>query len=152
MFTLSPKGRAMLEECNQGIRRVFEVVTKAVDTTVLTGHRSDADQAEKFAKGLSKTPPGKSKHNRKPSAAIDAAPFPIDWAEMPKADANGKISRAEAVKWAKTLARFYYFGGFVKGVAHMKGVPMRWGGDWDGDLDFTDQTFDDLVHFETLDP
>ena len=27
-------------------------------------------------------------------------------------------------------------------------VPLRWGGDWDGDGDRTDQTFHDLVHFE----
>jgi hypothetical protein len=25
---------------------------------------------------------------------------------------------------------------------------LRFGMDWDGDLDFSDQTFDDLVHFE----
>ena len=28
-------------------------------------------------------------------------------------------------------------------------IEIRWGGDWDGDNEFTDQSFDDLVHFET---
>jgi peptidoglycan L-alanyl-D-glutamate endopeptidase CwlK len=33
-------------------------------------------------------------------------------------------------------------------VASEEGVNVRWGGDWDGDRDIDDQTFDDLPHFE----
>jgi peptidoglycan L-alanyl-D-glutamate endopeptidase CwlK len=33
--------------------------------------------------------------------------------------------------------KFYWFGGYI-----------RWGGDWDGDGDFKDQTLVDLVHWE----
>lgn len=29
-------------------------------------------------------------------------------------------------------------------------VKIRWGGDWDGDLDLKDQTFNDLCHFELM--
>jgi hypothetical protein len=28
------------------------------------------------------------------------------------------------------------------------GIGLRWGGDWDSDKDFSDQNFDDLVHWE----
>jgi hypothetical protein len=43
-----------------------------------------------------------------------------------------------------------YFAGFVMGLATAMnlGDRIRWGGDWDGDHELTDQTFDDLVHFE----
>ena len=64
-----------------------------------------------------------------PSLAIDAAPSPIDWNDR---------------------ERFFYFAGVVKGVAEEMGIKIRWGGDWDGDNDFDDQTFDDLVHFELV--
>ena len=31
------------------------------------------------------------------------------------------------------------------------GIRLRWGGDWDGDNELRDQTFNDLVHFEVID-
>ena len=38
------------------------------------------------------------------------------------------------------------------GLAKAMSIPLRWGGDWDGDTLLSgrdpDQTFDDLVHFE----
>jgi peptidoglycan L-alanyl-D-glutamate endopeptidase CwlK len=42
--------------------------------------------------------------------------------------------------------------GVVKGVAAMQGIPVRWGGDWNGDGDgnLFDSNFDDLPHFEIL--
>jgi len=68
-------------------------------------------------------------HNRYPSRAIDLAPWPLDWSD---------------------IRRFYYFGGFVVGVANKLDIPIRWGGDWDGDFEVKDQNFNDLVHFELL--
>ena len=41
-----------------------------------------------------------------------------------------------------------YFAGFVKGIALMLGIPIRWGGDWNGNNDLKDNNFDDLPHFE----
>ena len=32
----------------------------------------------------------------------------------------------------------------------MKGIPLRWGGDWDVDTELKDNDFDDLPHFELL--
>ena len=70
------------------------------------------------------------KHNRKPSAAIDVAPWPIpDWED---------------------LKTFYFFSGVVKGIANCLEIKIRWGGDWDSDNDLNDQTFNDLVHFELV--
>ena len=36
----------------------------------------------------------------------------------------------------------------VKAVSEELNIPIRWGGDWDRDGDTTDQTFNDLPHFE----
>jgi len=38
----------------------------------------------------------------------------------------------------------------VFGIAHRRGIKLRWGGDWDRDLDFSDQRFYDLYHFELV--
>ena len=70
------------------------------------------------------------KHNQKPSLAIDVSPYPINW---------------------RDTKRFYYFAGVVKAAAYSLGLNIRWGGDWDSDNDFNDQTFMDLVHFELID-
>jgi len=59
------------------------------------------------------------------------------------------------VDWEDTK-RFYHFGGYVLGVASelfKRGEithRLRWGGDWDGDTDVSDQQFNDLPHFELI--
>ena len=60
---------------------------------------------------------------------MDAVPFPIDW--------NDKI-------------RFYHFAGYVLGVAKTLGIKIRWGGDWNSNLNFKDEKFMDLPHFELV--
>ena len=100
-----------------------------IDITILEGHRSRKNQTMFFTKGVSKVEWPDSKHNVWPSEAVDAAPAPIDWEDY---------------------ARFYFLAGVVKAVAAAHNVKVRWGGDWDGDTDFNDQSFNDLVHFEFI--
>jgi peptidoglycan L-alanyl-D-glutamate endopeptidase CwlK len=64
-----------------------------------------------------------------PSEAADIAPAPIDWDKVD---------------------RFKVLGGIVIGVAFMMGIPIRWGGDWDGDLDLRDQKLMDYGHIELV--
>jgi len=49
-----------------------------------------------------------------------------------------------------TYAKEYYYMIYqaVMFAAKKFGVTIRWGGDWDGDLDLKDQSFNDLCHFE----
>ena len=42
-------------------------------------------------------------------------------------------------------------GGVLFGIAGELGHELRWGKDWDRDMDFKDQKFDDMPHFEVLD-
>ncbi len=111
------------------LQEIFRAVIEHYDCTIIQGHRTEIEQNEYFRTGRSKVEFPNSKHNHMPSTAVDVAPYPIDW--------NDKD-------------RFYHFAGYVEGVAKMKGYRTRWGGDWDRDHDFRDQTFMDLVHFEYL--
>lgn len=123
-------GKASTEElatAHPALQSLFNEVIKHYDCSVLEGHRNKARQDAAVKSGASKTPWPRGKHNQVPSLAVDVAPYPIDWND---------------------LKRFYHFAGFVKGVALGLGLRIRWGGDWDGDHDFKDQSFNDLVHFE----
>jgi peptidoglycan L-alanyl-D-glutamate endopeptidase CwlK len=113
------------------LQNLFNEVVKHWDCTILEGHRSIADQQEAFRRGASKIDGVNQigKHNHQPSLAADVAPYPVDW---------------------KDLERFRAFGGFVLGVASQLGIGIRWGGDWDGDREFRDQSFIDLPHFELV--
>ena len=116
-----------LETCGEELQTLFKEVVKHFDCSVLVGYRGRNEQNTAFNSGHSKVKWPNGKHNKRPSFAVDVAPYPIDWDDR---------------------ERFIYFGGFVKGCAFRMGIPLRWGGDWDSDNQLTDNKFDDLVHFE----
>lgn len=124
------------------LQLVFSVVLLAWDNTIITGHRGKEEQTEKFLNGESKLRWPLSKHNKKPSMAIDASPYPI-----PKKWGQGNRNEYE---------KFRYFAFYVLGIADallqagLISHQLRWGGDWDGDKDVNDQTFNDLIHFELV--
>lgn len=134
MPQFSQASQAKLATCDQRLQMIFNEVIQHVDCTILCGHRGKEDQDKAVAEKKSKTPWPTGKHNSTPSMAVDVAPYPIDWSSK-----------------SKVLARFYFFAGYVKSVADSMNIKVRWGGDWDSDLDFTDQNFDDLPHFELVD-
>ena len=121
--------RRRLQTCDARLRRVFEEVVKHCDCTVLCGHRGQEEQDKAYEEGRSKVRWPNGKHNSNPSRAIDVAPYPIDW---------------------ENLDRFYYFSGYVMNEARHQGVKLRWGGDWDSDTEVSDNSFNDLVHFELV--
>ncbi len=75
------------------------------------------------------------KHNKTPSMAVDVSPYPVDWLN---------------------LHRFYWFGGYVMGIAQKLkeegriAHSLRFGGDWNRDRNIDNETFLDLVHFELV--
>ena len=128
MPKFSKRSKANLETCHPLLQELLGEVIKHVDCTVIEGVRSKEQQEEYVRRGVSKTM--KSKHLIQAdgfSHAVDVVPYPIDW--------NDK-------------ERFRYFSGMMVMAAKMKGIDLRWGGDWDSDNDFKDQTFHDLPHFE----
>lgn len=139
MPSYSKQSAERLATCDQQLRDLFNEVVKHFDCTILEGHRVKEAQDKYVAEGKSKTPWPTSKHNKIPSKAVDAVPYPVRW---------GVAGTPEQRR--KDIARFYMFAGFVKGIAASMGIKIRWGGDWDGDHDFNDQNFDDLPHFEVV--
>lgn len=123
-------GASSLKNLNEAVdplQKLFREVIKLVDCKVIEGHRPKAEQDEAFNSGKSKLKFPNSKHNSMPSKAVDVVPWPLDWEDT---------------------KRFYRFGELVVKTAKEMNIDLRWGGDWDGDGDYTDQTFNDLVHFE----
>lgn len=145
MYTFGNKSKKEIESCHSDMRKICHEVIKSVDFSALEGKREDKRQYDLFLDGKSKVNgrTNKSKHQttiENPlSMALDVAPFPIDFSNNEKAK-----------------ARFYMLAGYFFQVAntlHEKGDishKLRWGGDWDSDKEFGDQSFDDLGHFELV--
>jgi peptidoglycan LD-endopeptidase CwlK len=131
MAEFSKSSLIKLEQCAKPLQLLFNAVVKSYDCTILCGHRSEEEQNQAFAEGKSKLRFPDSKHNLYPSIAVDVAPYPINWE-----DVNA----------------FYFFAGLVFSKAHALGIDkkLRWGGDWNGNRKFKDETFKDLVHWEII--
>lgn len=115
------------------LQKLFNEVIKTFDCTVIEGHRTKEKQNEYFAQGKSKLKWPEGKHCSDPSLAVDVAPY-----------INGSISY--------NTNHCCYFAGYVMGIADSLGIGIRWGGDWDMDNEaMTDQTFQDLLHYELKD-
>ncbi len=144
LYNYGKKSKGRLVTCHESLQILFNTVILYRDCSILEGARSDERQMKLFKAGKSKVDgvTRKSKHQVQrlladlpSSQAVDVAPYPIPekWGDHPN---------------PKHLAEFYHFAGIVQGLAFHMGIGLRWGGDWDGDMDIHDQKFDDLVHFE----
>lgn len=118
MYYYSERSSGRLKECHGKIQLLFNMVIRHADCSILCGHRGEEEQNKVFKEGKSQLKFPKSKHNRKPSIAVDVAPYPIHWE-----DENA----------------FYHFAGIVKGLAICQGIKIKWGGHW---------SFKDMVHWE----
>lgn len=132
-----------LKTCHPDLIIIHQMVIKYFDHAVREGQRSIERQFELFQSDRTKidgiTKMGK--HNFVPSMADDSYPWPVNLSDKPK-----------------MKARFYMYAGYMfmateilyeqKKITHK----LRWGGDWDSDKDFTDQSFDDLPHMELYKP
>lgn len=133
------------------LHHLFNMVVKHRDCTVLCGVRSKAEQDRLYKIGRSTVMWPNSQHNvTNPddlAGATDVAPFFADQTPhviWPNTSDPRQI-------YAKEVGLFYNFAGYVQAVADGLGIKIRWGGDWDGDGRYSDQMFDDLVHFELRD-
>lgn len=133
------QSRKQLGTCHPDLIIIHNEVIKYFDHAVREGHRSIERQFELFQADRTKIDgfTRQGKHNSTPSMASDAYPWPVDLSDEPKAK-----------------ARFYMYAGYMFMAAEMLYVEgkikhkLRWGGDWDSDKNFNDQSFDDLPHIE----
>ena len=137
MPSYSASSLEKLSTCVLPIQRLMLEVVKHRDNSILEGFRGEELQHKYFLEKKSKLDWPNGNHNKNPSQAVDSVPYPIDWTKVTKDD-----------KWA--INAMCEYAGFVLGVAAMMEIPIRWGGDWDGDGDLSDQQFHDLPHYETI--
>lgn len=97
------------------------------------GYRDAQTQAALVEAGASTLRWPDSKHNKYPSQAVDLQPYP------------------RPVEEEKLWGALGYLAGRAFGIAKEEGFDIRWGGDWNGDGDLTNQNFDDLFHIELVD-
>ena len=105
----------------------LELVT-IVDCSVVSGVRDMTTQRQYVSLGVSKTM--NSMHLIQPDGyghAVDLAPYPI--------------------KWERTRS-FDLLAGIGLGLAFKMGIKIRWGGDFNQNMDVYDENFNDLGHFE----
>ncbi len=139
MPRLGKSSDSKLCTCHTDIQTVFRKVIERFDYVVIYGYRGKEEQDKAFSEGKSKLKWPDSLHNKTPSMAIDVAPF------------DNKLN----IDW-NDIKRFYYFAGFVMATAQQLYEDgrithlLRYGGDWDGDTEIKDNTFNDLGHFELI--
>lgn len=120
-----------LETCDERLQAIANAAIKYVDFTILEGHRGEEAQNRAYAKGLSKVKWPHGNHNQNPSKAFDFAPWPIDWSNAPA-----------------TIARFTFVCGVMHKIATDMGIKIRFGWDWNRNLDGRDEKFLDWPHVE----
>lgn len=105
------------------VHRAIKMTT--VDFTVLEGLRTKERQMKLFQIGATKIM--NSRHIT--GHAVDLGAY-----------VDGEI------RWDWPL--YYPLANAMKMAALEENVPLRWGGDWDGDGDYEDESFRDGPHFE----
>jgi len=138
MPSFSETSKQRLKTCHPKLQRLCSHLIQHWNFTVVSGRRGEEEQEELYAKGYSQVRYPNSKHNKKPSMAVDISPYQSDFGGL-----IYKWNKPEAVK----NKYFNFQAGLVHREAQFMKLDIEWGGDWDSDYDFTDQNFHDLPHF-----
>ena len=110
---LSKTSRQKLNTCHSDLIKLIEAVAETEKCAVICGFRGRYEQEKAYYEGKSKAKWGQSKHNLKPSHAVDVVPVPLNWEDIPAFEKLGEKIMAKAdemgikVKWGK------YFKGLV---------------------------------------
>lgn len=129
MYKFGSASQRNLNTCHPLLQEICNEAIKIVDFSVICGHRTEEEQNEAFNNNNSKVQWPNSKHNKKPSHAVDVVPYPVDWTN---------------------IKRFAHLMGILRGIAAAKGIKVRIGADWDMDGDITDHEFMDWPHIELV--
>ena len=115
MPKFSEASQSKLATCDRRLHHVLYAAIGFTDFSVQCGHRGKIAQNEAFdsVPQRSKVEWPNSRHNQKPSLAVDIAPYPIDWEDK---------------------ERFCYLAGVIMTIARLFEVPLKWGGDWGWDF------------------
>ncbi len=115
MPAFSKKSEARLSTCHPDLQAVCRELIKQYDFAVLCGHRNKAEQNAAFEAGNSRLKYPQSKHNSKPSLAVDIAPYPIDWDNL--------------ARFREMLCRFDALARFMRERGEIESE-FEYGADW----------------------
>lgn len=135
MPTFGPESQKQLATCDRRLQTILTEAIQYFDFTVIEGYRGKAKQEEAFAKGATQLHYPHGNHNQFPSRAADVMPYPVDWSEKREA-----------------IARIAFMHGVIHACAKRLGVKLRFGFDWNRNLDPRDETFLDYPHVELDEP
>lgn len=79
MYKFSNASLERLKTCHPDLQAVCLELIKQYDFSVLEGYRGKEAQDAAYKAGNSKVKYPNSAHNKKPSLAVDIAPYPINW-------------------------------------------------------------------------
>lgn len=148
-FTFGSASRRELETLDPSLRLVMNESILIFDFSIVEGRRTIREQIRNLRRGVSKTID--SRHVPRDtdgiyvpdglSEAADIVPYQAGVNPWPQPSDPASVAD-------KKIRRFYFMQGVVYAVAAEHDVALRFGLDWDGDLDFFDQRWDDLGHVE----
>jgi peptidoglycan L-alanyl-D-glutamate endopeptidase CwlK len=152
MYKFSQRSLQRLNTCDPKLRALCIDAIKYVDFSVISGHRTKAEQDAKFPKYTKLQWPN-SKHNKMPSHAVDVAPYIKPYGTLTGhpsqviniANTRGINTSQAEIFVLKAYARLI---GIFEGIAMKRSIKIKVGLDWDGDFDLLDQSFNDLSHIE----
>lgn len=127
MPTFSKRSLKARAELHPILQQIVDEAIKTEDFVILDAQRGRAEQERAFKAGNSKARFSQSAHNYIPAVALDLVPYPIDF---------------------NNIAGFKRIAKLITKIAKEKKLPVRWGGDWDMDGDWSDEKFLDWGHFE----
>lgn len=148
-FRFGSASTRQLETIHPDLRRVLERAIEIFDFTITEGRRSIDTQITYLRRGVTRTID--SRHIPRDddgayqpaglSQAADLTPYAPGVNPWP-------LSTDTPEERDKKVRRFYFMQGILYAIAVDEDVHVRLGVDWDSDLDFFDQSFDDLGHIE----
>jgi len=115
------------------------------DFSVIDGLRTPAEAKANTAKGTSQTT--HSKHLPSPPDGLARA---VDLCPYPKVQNGLQVDMAGWATQPEVLGRWWTLRALMMLAAAEQGLTLRWGGDWDSDLDMRDHTMLDAFHFELV--
>jgi len=126
------KSKRVLATLDPRLQVVMNELLLLVDVSLISGYRDREEQNTLFENGLSKARYPDSKHNRRPSLAVDLQPAPYPVSEKELWAALGLIAGLSIM------------------IASNHGWTLRWGGDWNMNGSIVDNGFNDLFHLELI--
>lgn len=155
MAELGKTSQQRLSSTHPLIQELCQQVVAVFDITIIWGHRNKAEQDAAFLSGASTKPWPHSTHNTFPSNAVDPAPWPLPegWGDL-----KSKTPNLRDLEWKERVKFYQMVTAFKICWQQMcddfpeiaDNFDIRFGADWDGDNDYRDQSFDDLVHIEIM--